>query len=212
MGAIATLKRKVFGRLEQVEQGLGSFVAEVTGIETQHAELGREKDGHLLATETQADLDPVALKAVVAFFEARRAALAPAVIKTVVGGVTWEPDGSVRRHAGSGLETLAGLSALDWAALREDPARLAADLVRLAPVGPSIEERLARIAAIDRECERLEGEHAALVDAAAALTPPIVLAHLPAVAARRRAEANAAARAAHERADAEYNARVGGRP
>ncbi|MFA5028544.1 MAG: hypothetical protein WC713_11795 [Candidatus Methylomirabilota bacterium] len=54
--------------------------------------------------------------------------------------------------------------------------------------GPAASDRWAALKTIDQKIAEIEEQHAALVDAAAALTPPVALTLLPDVAARRETE------------------------
>jgi hypothetical protein len=71
--------------------------------------------------------------------------------------------------------------------------------------GPSQTERARLVAEADARIAELEAQHTELVDAAGALTPPIVLALLPAVQARR--DADAARRQREGRAEQDRQAR-----
>jgi len=80
--------------------------------------------------------------------------------------------------------------------------------LRHVPCGPPLLERGPLLEAAEQEIRRIEDEHTALVDSAASLDPPIVIALLPTVRARRdseaiqqrRSEEQRAARAAREAA------------
>jgi hypothetical protein len=202
MGALDAVKQ-FFG----LESGLGGFNAELTRLATRHAELGEERDQLLTAWPTRADV----AASVPALIAERRAALwtalAPQLLPALGGRLEWvTPDGKVTRVPPHLPPALMHMAPGDWSALFE-PDRLGAALVGLAPDGgQTLEQRLARIAAIDAERSRIEGEHETLIDRAGELG--MKHSHLAVTRARRQAAQNEAEREAHTRHDEEYHERV----
>jgi hypothetical protein len=200
---------QVVKRVVGWEDELAQFRRDLDDDRMQDDRLLGEHNALLQATTTRADVELHIRQQVMA----RRAELIArdgAEIANSSGGTLLWGDGPVRPTVPTFPAVLLSYPAVDVLCFT-DPERLIAAVVAVAsPDGLTVRQRLQRCAEIDRERKQIAERHAAKVDQARALG--LEVPHMPATVARRLAEKAAAEREAHERADADYHARLANRP
>ena len=138
-----------------------------------------------------------------------RTEVAPDLVAVLAGGVDAMGE-RVERRPGSLSDAhmiLSRLSAFELDVLKDRGTGLAASLCALVPSGGLTRDALlAQVKAVDAKRERVRLDHAALVDRAAELTPPVRLDHLQSTSERRREEAQRAEREARAQAEVDREA------